>query len=298
VTDNTGVCTVKAGLGAKCSGRLFIACQDGQGCLKGPKGATEGICVQVPRKPGETCSYDASCDDQHYCKSAGGFYGFGTCQPLATEGQPCGMVTPTDKKTCIPSLRCYITDREKPGVCRKGKPTAGEKCSISYSVRCAKKFYCDGIRGQDDNVCKPRIQPGGQCKPDFEATNVPNPCIKGYSCYADESTKAMCVKSAGNAVGSKCSMHVRCTESAYCDFISGKTHGICKPKATLNKPCSGPSAIECESGLHCSIKSATQTGTCQPLLGEKRYTCNDVWKCRQGLKCTRHLRNPDVFTCE
>jgi len=147
-------------------------------------------------------------------------------------------------------------------------------------------------------ICKPRIQPGGKCKPDFETSNHPNPCVKGYSCYADGKTEAMCVKKNGNPVGSKCSQHVTCTKGSYCDFILGKTIGTCKPRATLSNQCSGPSAIECVDGLNCSIKSAIQTGLCTPLLGEKRYTCNEIWKCREGLQCIRHPRNPSIFTCE
>jgi len=294
--DEAGVCTAKAGLGAACGSDMGTPCQHLFACFAADaKAPTNQVCVSLPRKPGETCDYNAFCDKDHYCKDSGKTGVLRTCQPRVAEGQVCGTVSGPIFVECNGDLACYTTMLGTPGTCMKRKAGLTEKCSRSGPYCDSETAYCHYNQGKISGVCNPKAKASEACPNVDKYTIVP--CVKGYVCYKDDQTSPVCVADVGRKVGEKCTDLVNCINDAYCEMVPKKTFGTCKAKAGLGQTCGGPSNIKCQDGTNCKTVQEHGIGQCVQAFGASGDNCDDIWKCGSGLTCTQHPRNPQTFTC-
>lgn len=122
--SSAGTCTrgLVAGQACKTASGQYLACGPGTECTD----STGGTC----ELPG-TCGAGVRCDDQSYCRSAGGF----SCAPRAAVGEACSMSSGDGLPSCRYPQHCMGS----PGRC-VAPPALGQSCDPDN--RCVPPLFC------------------------------------------------------------------------------------------------------------------------------------------------------------
>ena len=252
-------CATPPGTGIFCdSSSLTNTCAPGRECI----GDT---CVRLEVfEQGEACSAGSRCRS--------GACRFGTCRPLAQEGQACG--------DCLEGLGCFGGVCEVTGLCNLcSERCADNRCLpylpiggvCSFSIECGPSAFCNSR-----NECAARASVGASCSgaapcdQGLECEYGTNVCVRpvqnrpgGAGCdtdsdcagYCFSSMPAYCVDFA--PVGGRCNLseYLVCGSGAYCDEANH-----CRAKLGGGMSCT--SGEMCQSGTCSSGTCTFPRGSC------------------------------------
>ena len=130
------------GEGETCSGDDYLLCASDLRCVFAGSESGEGVCTHYSATAGGPCqaSYPPPCPAGQYCDASGDEARLnGTCLPVPTTGQPCGVAAIMDR-------RCGIFDNCVDDVCVTLQPTGG---ACQADAECLTYQCVDGVCSAD-----------------------------------------------------------------------------------------------------------------------------------------------------
>lgn len=303
---SSGVCVARRGPGE--------SCESLDSCLQ-PYLCLEGRCTLIslscePAAVGQQCTYLRFCDERSYCGTslrcvarvgrgqqcmgipgecaAGLFCSFSgeamTCEPGASEGDPCGDAMPcVDGSTCLGEV-CTAIEPGDPCTWSEDCPAGsfcndrseqceplreeGEECD-EYDAPCAADLFCSSESYPE--VCAQPHGPGEECD------RYREPCRPELYCDTDEYPNT-CV--ARPALGAACDSDTGCAPGARCETSYG---GTCVARVDEGEPCDtiswDPLGSSCLQGLFCSYLDGSYVCSAPRELGE---SCDSGAECASG----------------